>query len=277
MVLVPNVQLHNGVEMPQLGLGVWQAREGQEVEGAVGVALESGYRLIDTAAVYENERGVGRALAASGIPREDLFITTKVWNGDQGYDSTLRAFDASLEKLQIDYLDLYLIHWPMPEVGSFVDTWRALERLYADRRVRAIGVSNFREKDIQRLIDEDLSAPMVNQVELHPLLTQQPLRQYCDTYDIRVESWSPLMRGGEVLSHPTVTGIAERHGKTPAQTVLRWHIQNGLIAIPKSVTPERIRENIDIFDFDLSAEDMALIDDLNRDVRIGPDPAAFNG
>lgn len=276
MADIPLVTLHNGVTMPQFGLGVWQAEDGPEVEQAVGVALENGYRLIDTAAVYGNEAGVGRAITRSGIPRPEVFVTSKVWNSDQGFEATLKAFNASLERLGFDYLDLYLIHWPMPEVGAFVETWRALERLYEQKRVRAIGVSNFREKDLQRLIDEGLSVPMVNQVELHPRLTQQPLRQYCETYGIRVESWSPLMQGGEVLEHPTITGIAGRYGKTPAQTVLRWHIQNGLVVIPKSVTPARIKENIEIFDFRLDAEEMALIDDLNADMRIGADPAILN-
>lgn len=272
----PTVGLHNGIKIPQIGLGVWKAQDGDEVENAVSFALEQGYRLIDTAAIYGNETGVGRAIRHSAIPREELFVTTKVWNSDQGYDATLKAFEASADRLKLDIIDMYLIHWPMPEVAKFVETWKALEHLYEDGRVRAIGVSNFREKDLQRLIDEGLTVPTVNQVELHPMLTQQPLRQFCDAYGIKVESWSPLMQGGEILEHPTIKSIAEKYGKTAAQVVLRWHIDNELIVIPKSVTPQRIKENIDIFDFRLNAEELALIDDMNREKRIGPDPSLCN-
>lgn len=275
-IKVPKITLNNGVTMPQLGLGVWQIEDNDELQVAIKQALDSGYRAFDTAAVYGNEAGVGEALAASGLPREELFVTTKLWNSDQGYDSALAAFDASLEKLQIEQLDLYLIHWPMPKVGKFKDTWRAFERLYEEGRVRAIGVSNFNESHLSDLMESANIVPAVNQVELHPQLIQLPLREFCGEHDIRVESWSPLMHGGAVLEDEVVTGIARVHYKTPAQVVLRWHIQHGLIVIPKSKTPERVAENIEIFDFELSDDDMRAIDGLNQDRRVGPDPDLLN-
>ena len=273
---VPKITLNNGVTMPQLGLGVWKIEDDVELQAAIKRALDSGYRAFDTAAVYGNEAGVGEALAASGLPREDLFITTKLWNSEQGYDTTLSAFDASLASLQLEQLDLYLIHWPMPKVNKFKETWRAFERLYDEGRVRAIGVSNFTETHLKDLMTSANITPAVNQVELHPQLSQVPLRQFCSAHDIRIESWSPLMSGGAVLEDEVITGIARVHDKTPAQIVLRWHVQHDLIVIPKSKTPERIAENIKIFDFELSDDDMRAIDGLNRDHRIGPDPDSFN-
>lgn len=272
---VPTILLSNGVEMPQFGLGVWQAEEGVEVEQAVTTALACGYRLIDTAAIYRNERGVGKAIVANGIPRDELFITTKVWNTDQGYDSTLKAYDVSLERLQLDYVDLYLIHWPEPRAGKFIETWQAFEKLYADERVRAIGVSNFKPTHLEQLLEVAHIVPMVNQVELHPKLQQHETRVFCEQHDIKVESYSPIMRGSELLQDPVLTELANLHNKTPAQIVLRWHIQNGLIVIPKSVTPSRIQENIDIFDFELSDDDMQAIASMNEDKRIGIDPDKF--
>lgn len=272
---VPNVVLNNGIAMPQFGLGVWQAQEGGEVELAVKTALENGYRLIDTAAIYGNEVGVGMAIKGSGVPREELFVTTKLWNDRQGYNSTLQAFDESLQKLSMDYIDLYLIHWPMPRQGKFVESWRAMERLYADKRVRAIGVSNFKPEHLQELLKASTIVPSINQIELHPKLQQIETRQFCEGQGIKIESYSPLMRGSELLNNSVLTGLADKHQKTPAQVVLRWHIQSGLIVIPKSVTPARIQENIDIFDFELDDEDMTAIARMNKNQRIGIDPDKF--
>jgi diketogulonate reductase-like aldo/keto reductase len=273
----PFVMLNSGVIMPQLGLGVWQAKDGKEVETAVSTALDAGYRLIDTAAVYGNEHGVGRAIAASDVPREEIFVTTKVWNADQGYDQTLVAFNKSLQRLGLDYVDLYLIHWPVPSKDAYIDTWHALEKLYTDGKVRAIGVSNFTIEYLERLMNESTVVPVVNQVELHPRLSQEPLRAYCAQHDIAVESYSPLGgSGGDLLDEPILRQIGEAYNKTPAQVVLRWHIQNDLIVIPKSVNPDRIRQNIDIFDFELSSEDMAELHQLNTDTRIGSDPETAN-
>lgn len=271
----PTLKLNNGILMPQIGLGVFKMEDGQEVGLAIEAAFRSGYRLIDTASVYRNEEGVGRAVAYSGIPREELFITTKLWNDDQGYDNTLKAFDASLERLGMDYIDLYLIHWPNPDAGIMAETWRAMEYLYEEGRTRAIGVSNFKPAHLEMLLQNARIMPAVNQIELHPMFTQLETRGYCDKKGIAVESWSPLMRAGELLEHATITGIANAHGKEPAQVVLRWHIQSGLITIPKSSTPERIESNISIYGFQLSKDEMERIDGLNRDRRIGPDPDAF--
>jgi methylglyoxal/glyoxal reductase len=271
------IQLNNEVVMPQIGLGVWQAKDGREVEQAVASAIECGYRLIDTAAVYGNEKGVGRAIAASDVPREELFITTKVWNADQGYEQTLAAFDKSLERLGLDYIDLYLIHWPVPAKDQYVDTWRALEKLYNDGKVRAIGVSNFTIEYLERLMQESTITPAINQIELHPHLSQVELRDYCKQHGIAVESYSPLGgTGGRLLDEPVLREIGQRYGKSPAQVTIRWHLQNELIVIPKSVTPERIRQNIDVFDFELSSDDMTKIDNLNANARVGSDPTTAN-
>ncbi|MDT0465082.1 aldo/keto reductase [Streptomyces gibsoniae] len=272
---VPPIILNNGVEMPQLGFGVWQVPD-DEAESAVATALEAGYRSIDTAAIYGNEEGVGKALATSGIPRQDLFITTKLWNSDHGYDSTLRAFDTSLAKLGLEYVDLYLIHWPLPSRGTFVDTYKALEAIYADGRAKAIGVSNFLPEHLRTLIEETSVIPAVDQIELHPHLQQHAAREYHAEQGIATEAWSPLGQGKGLLEVPAIVAIAQKHNRTPAQVVLRWHLQLGNIVIPKSVTPSRIRENIDVFDFTLDTEDMAAISALNEDRRIGPDPATFD-
>jgi 2,5-diketo-D-gluconate reductase A len=273
---IPTIRLHNGVDMPQVGLGVWQAADGSQVEQAMAVAFEAGYRLIDTAAIYGNEQGVGRAIRASGLKREEIFITTKLWNSEQGYDRTLKAFDESLSKLGLDTVDLYLIHWPMPKMGKYVDTWRAMEKLYADKRVRAIGVSNFKPAHLDELLADASVVPMVNQIELHPRLQQGPTRAMCDAHDIRVEAYSPLMHGGDVLDDPAVTSLAAKYDKTPAQVILRWHVQHEFIVIPKSVTPDRIVENIELFDFAMTDADMATIDALDTGKRVGADPDQFN-
>jgi 2,5-diketo-D-gluconate reductase A len=271
---IPNVTLNNGVTMPQLGYGVFQVPD-EETAEAVSEALRAGYRSIDTAKIYGNERGVAQAVRESGIPREELFVTTKVWNDDQGYDEALRAFDTSLDKLGLDYLDLYLIHWPAPSAGRYVDTWRALEKVLADGRVRAIGVSNFQPAHLRRLFEETGTVPAVNQIELHPYLQQAELRALHAERGIATEAWSPLAKGGELLADPVVTELAERHGRTPAQVVLRWHLQLGNVVIPKSVTPARIRENLDVFGFELGAQDLAALGTLERGHRTGPDPDRF--
>jgi 2,5-diketo-D-gluconate reductase A len=272
---VPPIILNNGVEMPQLGFGVWQVPD-DEATRAVGTALEAGYRSIDTAAIYGNEAGTGRAIAASGVPREDIFVTTKLWNGDQGYDSTLSAFETSLEKLGLDYVDLYLIHWPAPSRDKYVDTYKAFEKLHADGRVRAIGVSNFLPEHLERLIGETSVVPAVNQIELHPHLQQHASRAFHAEQGIATEAWSPLGSGKGLLEVPAIVAIAQKHGRTPAQIVLRWHLQIGNVVIPKSVTPSRIKENIEVFDFSLDDEDLAAISALNEDRRIGSDPATVN-
>ncbi|MER7233391.1 aldo/keto reductase [Streptomyces olivaceus] len=272
---VPPITLNNGVEMPQLGFGVWQVPD-DEAQTAVAQALESGYRSIDTAAIYGNEEGTGRAIAASGLAREDLFVTTKLWNSDQGYDSTLQAFDTSLAKLGLDYLDLYLIHWPMPAREKYVDTYKAFEKLLADGRVRAIGVSNFLPDHLERLIGETSVLPAVNQIELHPHLQQHASRELHAEQGIATEAWSPLGSGKGILEIPAIVAIAQKHGRTPAQVVLRWHLQLGNVVIPKSVTPSRIKENIDVFGFSLDTEDLAAIRALNEDRRLGSDPADVN-
>lgn len=269
----PAIKLNNGIIMPQFGLGVFKAEEGEEVENAVSTALKSGYRLIDTAAIYRNEEGVGRAIAESDVPRSEMFITTKLWNDDQGHDSALLAFNKSLDRLGLDYIDLYLIHWPVQD--KYKTTWKAFEELYADGKIRAIGVSNFKPHHLDGLLEDCEVMPAVNQIELHPMHTQLETRRYCRQKGIKVESWSPLKKAGELLKNEVITGIADSHNKAPAQVVLRWHIQSGLIVIPKSVTPERIKSNIDIFDFELSADEMKQIDGLNQNERIGPDPDSF--
>ena len=274
---IPTIELNNGVQIPQIGLGVWQAEEGSEVESAVETAIETGYRLIDTAAIYGNERGVGNAIKNSGVARDELFITTKLWNAHHEYDAALQAFEESLKKLQLDYVDLYLIHWPLPMDNLFPEAWRALEKLLADKRARAIGVSNFLPHHLEKLAETQKVVPAVNQIELHPLLQSHATREYCKAHNIAIESYSPLMRGGDSLENDTLQKLAQAHDKTTAQIVLRWHLQSGFIVIPKSVTPSRIRENFDVFGFELSADDMAQIAAMNQDDRIGADPetAAF--
>ncbi|GGP52905.1 diketogulonate reductase-like aldo/keto reductase [Streptomyces calvus] len=275
MSKVPPITLNNGVEMPQLGFGVWQVPD-DEAETAVATALEAGYRSIDTAAIYGNEEGTGRAIARSGVAREDLFVTTKLWNSEQGYDSTLRSFDTSLAKLGLDYVDLYLIHWPTPKRDLYVETYKAFEKLHADGRIRAIGVSNFLPEHLERLIGETSVVPAVNQIELHPHLQQHEAREYHAEQGIATEAWSPLGSGKGILEIPAIVAIAQKHGRTPAQVVLRWHLQLGNVVIPKSVTPSRIEENIDVFGFSLDAEDLAAISALNEDRRLGSHPAEFN-
>ncbi|WP_027409994.1 aldo/keto reductase [Anoxybacteroides tepidamans] len=265
--------LSNGVTMPWLGLGVYKVQNGEEVINAVRTALEIGYRHIDTAAFYENEEGVGQAVRESGIPREQLFITTKVWNSDQGYETTLKAFETSLKKLGLEYVDLYLVHWPVK--GKYKETYKALEKIYKDGRARAIGVSNFHIHHLEDLLAECEIKPMVNQVEYHPRLTQKELHAFCKQHGIQLEAWSPLMRGA-LLEEPTLIDIGRKYGKTPAQVILRWDLQNEVVTIPKSITPERIKENADIFDFELTAEEMERIDSLNLNKRSGADPDNFN-
>ncbi|REE95507.1 aldo/keto reductase [Thermomonospora umbrina] len=272
---VPNIVLNNGVPMPQLGYGVWQV-EDAEAEKAVATALDAGYRSIDTAALYYNEQGVGRAVRSSDVPREELFLTTKLWNTEHEYDRALAAFDQSMGRLGLDVLDLYLIHWPVPAQDRYMDAWRALERLYRDGRVRAIGVSNFTVETLTRLLDEGDVPPAVNQIELHPTLAQAELRAFHRENGIATEAWSPLGQGRGLLEEPTLVRLSAAHGRTPAQIVLRWHLQLGNIVIPKSVTPSRIAENLDVFGFELSPEDMAEISALDVGRRLGPDPATMS-
>jgi methylglyoxal/glyoxal reductase len=267
--------LHNGVKMPWLGLGVFKVEDGAEVVNSVKSAIEVGYRSIDTAAIYRNEEGVGKAIAESNVPREELFITTKVWNADHGYEATLAAFDVCLEKLGLDYLDLFLIHWPLPSQGKYVETWKALEKLYKDGRVRAIGVSNFKIHHLEEIIANCEIIPMVNQVEYHPRFNQRELHDFCKKHGIQLEAWSPLMQGG-LLEEPTLVELAKKYNKSTAQIIIRWDIQTGVVTIPKSVKPHRIAENADVFDFELSQEDMDRINALNQDQRMFADPDDFN-
>ncbi|PKL14555.1 MAG: aldo/keto reductase [Spirochaetae bacterium HGW-Spirochaetae-8] len=270
--LQDTVLLNNGVRMPGYGLGVFKVADGDLVMQSVKAALRNGYRSIDTAAIYGNEAGVGTAIEASGIPRDQLFVTSKVWNGDQGYDATLKAFEVSLHKLGLDYLDLYLIHWPVK--AHYLDTWRALLRLYEEKRVRAIGVSNFHIHHLKNILELSDVIPAVDQVELHPLLNQKELRDFCRENTIQIEAWSPIMKGN--LDLPLLLELSKKYGKTPAQVVLRWHVQHGIVVIPKSVHEHRIRENAQVFDFSLSADDMAAIDALNENKRFGSDPDNFD-
>lgn len=265
------VTLNNGLKMPQLGYGVWRV-EDDLATTTVAKAIEVGYRSIDTAMIYKNEVGVGNAIKEASVPREELFITTKVWNTDQGYENTLKAFDESLERLGLDYIDLYLIHWPTPRFDQYIDTYKALEKLYHDGRVKAIGVCNFEIDHLERLLKECEVVPVLNQVECHPYLTQTELKEFCAKHNIFVEAWSPLEQGGEVLKDEVVVKIAESHGKSPAQVVLRWHLQNNSIVIPKSVTPSRIEENFNVFDFELTQDEMNAIHELNKNRRRGSHP-----
>lgn len=261
--------LHNGVEMPRFGLGVYKMTDKEAAVEAMVKAIQTGYKAIDTATVYDNEAEVGEAIRAGGVKREELFITSKVWNTDQGYDQTLRAFEASLKRLDMDYLDLYLTHWAIPE--TFEETYRAIERLYDEKLIRAAGVSNHQQHHLEKILAKANTKPMVNQIELHPQLTQESLREFCAAQDIAVTSWSPLARG-RLLEDPVLSEIGEKHGKSIAQTIIRWHLQNDLIVIPKSVTPSRIVENADVFDFELSKEEMKRISTLNQDWRSGTHP-----
>lgn len=271
--LTDTTKLHNGVEMPWFGLGVWLVENNEEVVTAVKSALDAGYRSIDTAAVYKNEEGVGKAIKESDVPREDIFLTSKVWNEDQGYETTLQAFEDSLKRLGTDYLDLYLIHWPVK--GKYKDTWRALEKLYHDGRIRAIGVSNFHPHHLENLLADTKVKPMINQVELHPLLSQQELREFSEAQNIQLEAYSPLAHG-KLLDDPTLKEIGERYGKSPAQVMLRWELEHRVVTIPKSSNPERIKQNADVFDFELSSADTKQIDGLNRDERTNTDPDSFD-
>ncbi|MFJ7990865.1 aldo/keto reductase [Peribacillus frigoritolerans] len=279
--MVKNLQdtttLHNGVKMPWFGLGVFKVEEGPELVNAVKVAIKHGYRSIDTAAIYENEEGVGQGiregLREAGISREDLFVTSKVWNADLGYESTIAAYEKSLQKLGLEYLDLYLIHWPVE--GKYKEAWRALETLYKEGKVKAIGVSNFQIHHLKDLMEDAEVKPMVNQVECHPRLTQKEVQAFCKEQGIQLEAWSPLMQG-ELLDNEVLQAIATKHGKSVAQVILRWDLQNGIVTIPKSTKEHRIVENSTVFDFELTEEEMNQIDGLNQNHRVGPDPDNFD-
>ncbi len=271
------VKLNNGLEMPVIGLGVFQVEDGQVVIDSVKAAIRNGYRSIDTAAIYQNEEGVGQgireALEENGLKREDLFITSKVWNADLGYQSTIDAFELSLKKLGLDYLDLYLIHWPVE--GKYVESWKALETLYKNGKVKAIGMSNFQIHHLKEVMANAEIMPMINQVELHPMLSQAELREFLKENSIQVEAWAPLMQG-QLFENETLLQIAKKHNKSIAQVVLRWHLQNGVVIIPKSIKEHRIQENANIFDFELTEEDMNQINSLNQNHRVGPDPDNFD-
>ncbi|MFP3512381.1 aldo/keto reductase [Peribacillus sp. SIMBA_075] len=279
--MVKNLQdtttLHNGVKMPWFGLGVFKVEEGPELVNAVKVAIKHGYRSIDTAAIYENEEGVGQGiiegLKEAGISREDLFVTSKVWNADLGYESTIAAYEKSLKKLGLEYLDLYLIHWPVE--GKYKEAWRALETLYKEGKIKAIGVSNFQIHHLKDLMKDAEVKPMVNQVECHPRLTQKEVQAFCKEQGIQLEAWSPLMQG-ELLDNDVLQAIAAKHGKSVAQVILRWDIQNGIVTIPKSTKEHRIVENSSVFDFELTEEELNQIDGLNQNHRVGPDPDNFD-
>ncbi|MGG3560657.1 aldo/keto reductase [Neobacillus rhizosphaerae] len=275
--MVKNLQdtttLSNGVKMPWFGLGVFKVEEGSEVVESVKSALRNGYRSIDTAAIYQNEEGVGQAIRESGIAREELFVTSKVWNADLGYESTIAAYETSLQKLGLEYLDLYLIHWPVE--GKYKEAWRALETLYKEGRVKAIGVSNFHVHHLEDVMKDAEIKPMVNQVEYHPRLAQKEVRAFCQEQGIQLEAWSPLMQG-QLLDNEVLQTIAQKHNKSVAQVILRWDLQNGVVTIPKSTKEHRIIENSQVFDFELTAEDMEAIDSLNQDRRVGPDPDNFD-
>jgi diketogulonate reductase-like aldo/keto reductase len=266
-------KLHNGVEMPYFGLGVFKSQEGEEVIQAIQDALDAGYRHIDTAAIYQNETGVGKAIRNSPIKRKDIFVTSKVWNSEQGYESTLKAFDATMDRLGLELLDLYLVHWPVK--GKYKETWKALEYLYKEGRVKAIGVSNFLIHHLEDLLETAEIVPMVNQVEFHPYVVQQNLLDYCAQNNIQFEAWSPIMQG-RIFEIKEIVRLAEKYNKNAVQLVLRWNLQKGVVTIPKSVKKERIISNAEIFDFEISAEDIALIDNLDRNQRVGAHPDNFN-
>ncbi|MEM8999142.1 MAG: aldo/keto reductase [Bacteroidota bacterium] len=266
-------QLYNGVAMPYFGLGVYLSKDGQEVVNAVKWALETGYRHIDTAAVYKNEEGVGQGIKESKVQREAIFVVSKVWNSDQGYDATIRAFEASLDRLGMEYLDLYLIHWPVS--GKYKETWKALEELYNQKKVRAIGVSNFMQHHLEDVMETANVVPMVNQMEFHPYLVQQELLDFCVAHQIQYEAWSPMMQG-KIFEMDAFKQMASKYDKSIAQIVLRWDLQKGVITIPKSSNRERIVSNAAIFDFELSADDVNLLDAMHRGQRFGPDPDNFD-
>ena len=266
-------RLHNGVEMPDFGLGVYLSKDGQEVINAIKWAVDAGYRHIDTASIYKNEEGVGIGVKEASVAREELFVVSKVWNSDQGYESTLKAFDDSLKRLGMDYLDLYLIHWPVE--GKYKETWRALEKLYAEGRVRAIGVSNFLQHHLEDLMADAEVVPMVNQMEFHPYLVQQELLDFCQKNTIQYEAWSPMMQG-KIFGMEAFEALAKKYNKTIAQIVLRWDLQKGVVTIPKSTKKERIESNAAIFDFEITQEDMELLDAMDRQQRFGPDPDTFD-
>ncbi|WP_018155261.1 aldo/keto reductase [Demetria terragena] len=275
---VPLVDLRTGsgtTPLPQLGFGVWQVPD-EGASDAVQAALTAGYRSIDTAAIYGNEAGVGAALAATDVPRDEIFLTTKVWNDNQGREKTLAAMETSLEKLGLDQVDLYLIHWPTPAHDTYVETWKALLELRDAGKARAVGVCNFEPEHLQRLLDETGELPAINQIELHPRLQQRELREFHAKHEILTEAWSPLGQGGDILKDPVIVEIAERVGRTPAQVILRWHLQIGNVVIPKSVTPSRIAENFDVFDFELTDADLAAIEQLDSGDRLGPNPNEMN-
>jgi len=278
MAAIPDILLNNGNRIPQFGFGVFLV-EPADAEMAVSEALRAGYRHIDTAEMYGNERQVGQALARSGLDRADVFLTSKLGNDAHRPDDARKAFDETLAALGTDYVDLFLIHWPLPSRygGDYVSTWKTLEEFYREGRARSIGVSNFQPHHLRRIHQETGIRPAVNQIEVHPYLTQEEVVAFCAEHQIGIESWSPLARGGALLSDPEVLSIARGVGKTPAQVVLRWHIERGYIVFPKSITPARIRENIDIFDFELTGEDVERISALNRNERTGPDPDTFRG
>jgi len=273
LTLSSTVKLNNGIELPYLGLGVFQTRDGVEVVNSVKWAINAGYKLIDTAKIYGNEKGVGIGIKESGIDRKEIFLTTKVWNSDQGYDNTLKAFDESLRLLNVDYLDLYLIHWPVK--GKYKDTWKALEYLYEAGKVRAIGVSNFLCHHLEDLLGTAEIVPMVNQIEYHPYLTQPSLIEYCKSKNIQVQSWSPLMQG-RIFEVEQLVNLAQKYNVTPAQLVIRWNLQNGIVTIPKSIHEDRIMSNCNVFNFNISEHDMGIINNLDRDERVGPDPDHFD-
>lgn len=273
MIYNQSVILKNGIKMPILGFGVYKIQDGDEGAQIIRNAVETGYRHIDTAAYYGNEKSVAEGIKRSGLPRGEIFITSKVWNDDHGYDKTMRAFESTLKNLNTDYLDLYLIHWPSGRNG---ETWHALEQIYRDKRAKAIGVSNFNPEHIEQILEDAEFVPMVNQIEFHPLLQQSKVREYCKARDITVEAWSPLMRG-RLSENPLLLELAKKHGKTVSQIILRWEIQQSVVTIPKTVRIERMRENADIFNFKLSADEMKRIAGLNENVRTGPDPVDMAG
>ncbi|MDR2862903.1 MAG: aldo/keto reductase [Puniceicoccales bacterium] len=275
MSIVPSLQLNDGRQIPQFGFGTWQVPS-VKVRPAIVAALDAGYRAIDTASAYNNEAAIGQALEESAFPRYQLYVTTKLWNTDQGFDSTLLAFESSLAKLRTSYVDLYLIHWPLPARGKYVDTWKALVRLQKEGRAKSIGVSNFHAEHLKRIIGETGVVPAVNQIELHPDFPQDELRGLHARYGILTQSWSPLAQGGDLLKNEIVLKVAQKHKRTPAQVILRWHIDLGLIVIPKSITPARIRENFDIWGFKLDSQDLAVLGGLDTANRLGPNPDTFD-